>query len=113
MLSGELAEEKKEAPAGKKRKIAFGVVAISAVGLLVISGAITALLKWAFGFVFVAGLLGGGWYLGRNKWRALRASKGQKKPDAIEAKVADNAKAKAQAQTVEEQLAALKKKRDE
>jgi hypothetical protein len=106
-LGEEAAAEKEEEPGtSKKKKLAIVVVGISAFGLLVLSGAVTAILKWVFGAAFVAGLLGGGWYLVRKRWYALKASRGETRAKELEAKTEQVKK-----QTVEEQLAELKRRK--
>lgn len=100
------AEEKAAETSGKKRKIAAVVVGISILGLLFLSGALTAIFKWLLGAAFIAGLLGGGWYLVRNRVAALRASRTEKKQEQLEA----NAKVEQQ-QSLEDQLAELKRKK--
>jgi hypothetical protein len=101
-------EEAARASTRRKRKIAAIVVAISLLGLLALSGALTAIFKWLLGAAFVAGLLGGGWYLGRNRWYALRASMKQKKVEAIEERARVD-----QRESLEAQLAELKRKKAE
>src|SRR5688572_4175817 len=63
-------EQAERAATSRKRKIAMVVIGISLFGLLALSGALTAIFKWLLGAAFIAGLLGGGWYLGRNRWYA-------------------------------------------
>jgi hypothetical protein len=104
-------EEKARAAARRKRKIAFGVVAISALGLLALSGVLTAIFKWVLGFAFVAGLIAGGWYLVRNRFRAIAASMSQKPERASEEKKAESDGAKSK--SPEAQLAELKRKMSE
>ena len=72
-------EEKAKAATSRKRKVAAVVVGISFLGLLALTGALTAIFKWLLAAAFVAGLLGGGWYLVRNRWYALKASRSEKR----------------------------------
>ena len=101
-------EEKAKAAGSRKRKIAAVVVGISVLGLLFLSGALTAIFKWVFGAAFIAGLLGGGWYLVRNRWYALRASMTEKRTHQIEEKAKVEQK-----QSLEDQLRELKRKKSE
>jgi hypothetical protein len=102
------AEEQAKAATSKKRKIALVIVAVSLFGLLALSGALTAIFKWLLGAAFIAGALGGGWYLVRNRWYALRKTMTEKRVKEIEEK----AKAGEQ-ESIEAQLRELKRKKSE
>lgn len=108
----ELLEEKPDpeaearALAVRKRKVALGVVIASAVGLLVLSGALTKIFVWLLGMAFVAGLLGGGWFLLRNRWYAMRAARDERRTKEVEAKATSDNE-----QRVAAQLAELKRQR--
>jgi hypothetical protein len=95
-------DDQEQPETGKKRKIAAIVVGISVLGLLFLSGALTAIFKWVLGAAFIAGVLGGGWYLVKNRVAALRASMAEKKIEAPKS---------TEKPSLEDQLAELKRKK--
>jgi hypothetical protein len=101
-------EQKAKVASTRKRKMAAVVVGISVLGLLLLSGALTAIFKWVLGAAFIAGLIGGGWYLVRNRWYALKASMTEKRTQQIEEKAQVEQK-----QSLEDQLRELKRKKSE
>ena len=108
-LEGKQSEEElAKASTSRKRKIAIVVVAVSLLGLLALSGALTAIFKWILGAAFILGLLGGGWYLVRNRVYALKSSMDEKRARAIEEKSKTSEK-----ESLEAQLAELKRKKAE
>ncbi len=106
LTKAEREEEERKAKAKQKRMLAAVVVGISALGLLFLSGWLTQLFKWLLGALFLGGVAGGTYYLARNRIRALKAKLDEKREKKIEAKTSD-----VKQQTVEEQLAELKKRR--
>lgn len=101
-------EEAKAAVAvSRKRKLAAGVVIVSVLGLLALSGALTAIVQWLLGALFLTGLIGGVWYLVRKKWFAFRAARAEKQ----EVKREETSQRDKQ-RALEDQLAQLKKKRE-
>lgn len=105
-------EIKQAAKHKRNRNIAIAVVAISALGLLALSGALTVILKWLLGALFVAGLLGGAWFLGRKRWFVWKAARDAQKLEAQKKQLEQEkiAQEEAKLRAVQKQLEELKQR---
>lgn len=99
-------EAKAKALASRNRKIAVGVVIVSGIALLLLSGALTAIVKWLLIAGFSVSLLGGVWMLLRKRWYTFKA----KREEARATKKVEKVEV-AKKKSVEEQLAELKARR--